>query len=158
MAFATAPSTPERAPGTPFIRRAFTAPIKLARQAIPSSEPEAQGAETLFAHNTARIVSFTTSTGIGRRHSSVTDSQYEFGTEEPAGTLPWASLTERTIAAGSLTRLLGLYLIKPCVQVPYESTVFLARWPSSTQARHCTPSLRNHSAGVWMAYPNLCYV
>ena len=104
MAYASAPTTPDRniqAPGAPFIRRAFTAPIKIARQALPSQEAEAQGAETLFAHNAAKIVSFSTSTGMGRRHSSISDSRSEV-TEEPTGTLPWASLTERTIAAGTV--------------------------------------------------------
>ena len=99
MALVSAPSTPERGAQPPSIRRAFTAPIKSSRVPLPLKEAEAKGAETLFAHNATRIVSFTTTSSSGRRHSSVSDGRSEFRDEE-AGSLPWASLTERTMASG----------------------------------------------------------
>ena len=104
MALASAPSTPKRGAQTPLVRRAFTAPIKPATPPSPLQEAEAEtkGAETLYAHNAAKIISFTISNRSGYRHSSVSDGRSEFG-EAEAGSLPWASLTERTVAAGTLT-------------------------------------------------------
>lgn len=58
-----------------------------------------KGAETLFAHHAAKIVSFSTATSSCRRHPSVSDGRSEYR-EEAAGSLPWASLTEQTMAAG----------------------------------------------------------
>ena len=107
MALASAPSTPDKAAQPPGIRRSFTAPIKSSRSAIPISEEVAQGAETLYAHSDCKIVSFHTSTSLTRRHSSVSDGRSEFGDQE-AGTLPWKSTTERTIAAGMITYVLVL--------------------------------------------------
>lgn len=107
MALASAPSTPERVPPPPFIRRSFTAPIRSSRS-IPSAEESVDGAETLYAHGAGKIVSFNNPTSLTQRHSSISDGRAEFQ-EEPVGTLPWFSTTERTLAAGPLRiyRVLG---------------------------------------------------
>ncbi|KAL8933168.1 MAG: hypothetical protein Q9211_005925 [Gyalolechia sp. 1 TL-2023] len=55
-------------------------------------------AETLYAHNAGKIVSFHPPVHGTRRHSSV-EQGYSALQDEPVGTLPWASPTERTIAA-----------------------------------------------------------
>ncbi|CAD6569134.1 MAG: hypothetical protein ASARMPREDX12_002215 [Alectoria sarmentosa] len=107
MALASAPSTPERATPPPFIRRSFTAPIRPSRS-IPVSEETVDGAETLYAHGAGKIVSFNNLTSLARRHSSISNGRAELQ-EEPVGTLPWFSTTERTLAAGPLRiyRVLG---------------------------------------------------
>ena len=97
MALASAPSTPNRT-GAPAVRRSFTAPSKPLKAFNPLKEAEAQGAETLYAHSSGKIVSFSTS-NRPLRHSSVGDTKSEFQ-DEPVGVLPWASITERTVAAG----------------------------------------------------------
>ncbi|KAL8793631.1 MAG: hypothetical protein Q9195_003783 [Heterodermia aff. obscurata] len=94
---ATTPSTPDNAHSPPIIRRAFTVPTRLSSAARSPTEAGAQGAETLFAHPRCRIVSF--NSGL-KRPSSAGRDQHE--SAEPVGTLPWASTTERTIAAGPL--------------------------------------------------------
>ena len=103
MALASAPSTPERANQTPLVRRSFTAPIRPSRSA-PLSEETADGAETLYAHADGRIVSFNNPASLARRHSSISNGRAELQ-EEPVGTLPWISSTERTIATGTLHHL-----------------------------------------------------
>ena len=98
MELATAPSTPENATSPPVIRRAFTVPSRLAgfRQAARATpEADRQSADTLFAHNHCKIVSFNTG---AKRPSSAGLDQAE--SAEPVGTLPWTTTTERTIAAG----------------------------------------------------------
>jgi len=106
MEIATAPSTPDNAKSPPIIRRAFTAPTRLAgypRVSIPIREAQAQGAETLFVQDRCRIVSF--SCGVKRPRSS--GNNHNDTLDEPVGVLPWASLTERTIAAGKPKVLLS---------------------------------------------------
>lgn len=99
MALASAPATPERGAQSPCIRRSFTAPINYAKRFTDLEEASVSGAETLFAHHTAKIVAFSTAIISSRRHSSVSDGRSDLR-EEAAGSLPWASLTERTMAAG----------------------------------------------------------
>lgn len=103
MASTTAPTTPESAvPPMPSIRRAFTVPAKLtgdSRARGSTNETEEQGAETLFAHSGVRIVSFTALSTTSRPGSSSGRGRAQLE-DEPIGTLPWASSTERTIAAG----------------------------------------------------------
>lgn len=103
MALASAPSTPERMVTPHAIRRSFTAPTKLSLPTIRSPEANIDGAETLYSHGAAKIVSFNTSNDFGRRHSSVSNGRAEF--QESVGTLPWASTTERTIAAGKIVKI-----------------------------------------------------
>ena len=103
MASTTAPATPENvAPPMPSMRRAFTVPTKLTdhiRARGLTHEAEEQEAETLFAHSSARIVSFSPLLTTSKLRSSPGRGRAEHD-DEPIGTLPWASSTERTIAAG----------------------------------------------------------
>ncbi|KAL8895494.1 MAG: hypothetical protein Q9192_003601 [Flavoplaca navasiana] len=96
-------NTPDQPPA---IRRLFTAPLP---KTSPSSRDIAEeGAETLYAHNAGRIVSFSPPITGTRRHSSLEQGHVALQ-DEPVGTLPWTSPTERTIAAGPLRiyRVLG---------------------------------------------------
>lgn len=114
MAMATtAPSTPASTPENSnphhVIRRAFTAPPKARASATTDTSDrdiKPTGAETLFAHDACRVVSFTTRMSPPRRHSSVIQADLQ---DAPIGTLSWASATERQIAAGPLSihRLIG---------------------------------------------------
>jgi len=104
MALASAPSTPERAVPPPGIRRSFTAPIRSNRKFTPLPEEADAGTKTLYAHSTCKIVSFGNPSNLVRRHSSVSNGRDEFQ-DQPIGTLPWASSTERTIAAGMMIEL-----------------------------------------------------
>ena len=109
MALASAPSTPERGAAPYLVRRSFTAPIKSTRTSSPLREAAVAGAETLYVHPSGKIVSFSSnSSKLVRRHSSVSDTKSDFQ-DEVSGSLPWASITERTIAAGPLQiyRVLG---------------------------------------------------
>ncbi len=101
MEIASAPTTPESSGSPHVLRRSFTAPIRstgFSKLTEPFRETEGEGAETLFTHNAGRIVSFTTYPSVARRHSSLGHGILD--QEEPVGSLPWASTTERTIAAG----------------------------------------------------------
>ena len=113
MALASAPSTPEKANHPPFIRRSFTAPIRSPRS-IPFPEDTADGAETLYAHGACKIFSFSNPVSFARRHSSISNGRAELQ-EEPVGTMPWFSTTERTLAAGKYhyiqTKISSLQLI-----------------------------------------------
>lgn len=104
MASITAPTTPENAaPPVPSMRRAFTVPPKLTgdiRSRVLTEEKEEQRAETLFAHSSARIVSFTSLSTPSRLGSSSGRGRGQLE-DESMGTLPWASSTEITIAAGT---------------------------------------------------------
>ncbi|KAL8711022.1 MAG: hypothetical protein Q9220_004403 [cf. Caloplaca sp. 1 TL-2023] len=88
----------------PTFRRSFTTPTR--SSASPKSSPSvlparAEEAETLYAHNAGRIISFNPPLRGARRHSSV-EQGHSALQDEPVGTLPWASTTERTIASGPL--------------------------------------------------------
>ena len=99
MDIATAPSTPDNAKSPPVIRRAFTAPTKLAgypRESTITREAQTQSTETLFAQDRCRIISFS----CGAKRPKGSGSGYNDRSDGPVGVLPWASLTERTIAAG----------------------------------------------------------
>ncbi|KAI4260332.1 MAG: hypothetical protein L6R42_004094 [Xanthoria sp. 1 TBL-2021] len=98
---------PARTPDhPPTIRRLFTAPLPKTSRSIRDLAEE--DAETLYAHNAGKIVSFSPPISGTRRHSSVEQGHVALQ-DEPVGTLPWASATERTIAAGPLRiyRVLG---------------------------------------------------
>lgn len=100
----TAPSTPEYSNPHHVMRRAFTAPPRPRTSAGTDTSDkniDSTGAETLFAHDSCRIVSFTTRTNPTRRHSSVIQAISDLQ-DAPVGTLPWASVTERPVAAGML--------------------------------------------------------
>ncbi|KAI4213387.1 MAG: hypothetical protein LQ351_003887 [Letrouitia transgressa] len=102
MEVLAAPSTPDNPQAHPSIRRSFTLPNRL--NSSPKSSPPAGAAgaiDTLYTHDAARIVFFSPMVGGPRRHSSV-EQGHSAQEKDPVGTLPWASLTERTIAAGPL--------------------------------------------------------
>ncbi|KAL8952538.1 MAG: hypothetical protein Q9222_001568 [Ikaeria aurantiellina] len=98
------PTTDHSQAPPPTFRRSFTTPTR--STASPKSSPsvppaKAEEAETLYAHNAGRIISFNPPLRGTRRHSSV-EQGHSALQDEPVGTLPWASATERTIAAGPL--------------------------------------------------------
>ncbi|KAL9613067.1 MAG: hypothetical protein Q9167_002366 [Letrouitia subvulpina] len=106
MEVLAAPSTPDNPPSHPSIRRSFTLPDKLnsSPKFSPSPSPStgvAGAIDTLYTHHAARIVFFSLMVEGPRRHSSV-EQGHSAQEKDPIGTLPWASLTERTIAAGPL--------------------------------------------------------
>lgn len=84
MATMTEPSRP-----TTTSRRSFTLPSRLQTTAGESSETDATGAETLFAHSAARVVSFSASKILGLGQG-----------KQDASPLPWASRSERVISLG----------------------------------------------------------
>lgn len=105
MEVLAAPSTPDNPQAHPSIRRSFTLPDRL--NSSPKSSPPAGAAgetDTLYTHHAARIVFFSPMVGGPRRHSSV-EQGHSAQEKDPVGTLPWASLTERTIAAGKMNLL-----------------------------------------------------
>ncbi|KAI4288079.1 MAG: hypothetical protein L6R35_002655 [Caloplaca aegaea] len=95
------PATTDHSQTSPLFRRSFTVPT--ASNASPRSPPSIreaveEEAETLYAHHAGKIVSFNPPISGTRRHSSV-EQGYSALHDEPVGTLPWASATERTLAA-----------------------------------------------------------
>lgn len=160
MALASAPSTPEQqATLPPIIRRSFTTPIKSASAFQPSQDAEAATAETLFAHHACKIVSFGTPGDFSRRHSSVSDGRFALR-DEPTGTLPWASTTERTIAAGTKSDIFAVphrITVDHPVQDHCGSIEYWAR-PFSILAPLYILSWQSHSAGASMVFPNSFFV
>ena len=156
MALASAPSTSERALRAPLNRRAFTAPIRNIRQNLPVLEADPQGAETLYAHGAGKILSFSTSNSLARTHSSTSDERWELH-NETTGTLPWTSLTERTIAAGRHRRSPTTRQIAEfCIQDRSEYTASLAPYRSSIPAISFSRYSQNRNVGVWTAYRSSC--
>ncbi|KAL8650566.1 MAG: hypothetical protein Q9210_003742 [Variospora velana] len=105
------PATTDHSQTPPLFRRPVTVPT--ASSVSPRSSPSIreaveEEAETLYAHHAGKIVSFNPPISGTRRHSSV-EQGYSALDDEPVGTLPWASATERTLAAGPLRiyRVLG---------------------------------------------------
>ena len=114
MEIASAPTTPESSGSPHFLRRSFTAPIRstgFARATEPPRQTGGQTVETLYTHNAGRIVSFEAYSSVIRRHSSLGYGRLD-QQDEPVGTLPWASSTERTIAAGN-----SLFFISQCTRM-----------------------------------------
>ncbi|KAK4992888.1 hypothetical protein LTR50_000794 [Elasticomyces elasticus] len=108
MASLTTPSTPKAAPQVqhPGVRRSFTVPPKLssATRAAPPVEiiGAAESIETLYVHPTAKVVSFSTASASSRPSSSTGRATGNNGGTDTTGSLPWASTTEMTLAAGPL--------------------------------------------------------
>ncbi|KAL8833061.1 MAG: hypothetical protein Q9170_004523 [Blastenia crenularia] len=105
------PSTPDHSQTPPAFRRSFTVPSRSTdspRSSPTSRQAVEEEAETLYAHSAGKIVSFNPPINGTRRHSSV-EQGYSALQDEPVGTLPWVSATERTMAAGPLRiyRVLG---------------------------------------------------
>lgn len=86
------------------IQRSFTLPPRLLNSNPSNGDrptsPDA-GAETLYYHPSARIVSFTPPTTDIRSASSPRSVDLDYPVDA-IETLPWASTTERTVAAGPL--------------------------------------------------------
>lgn len=106
------PATNDHSRTPPAFRPSFAVPTKSAgspKLSSPSAgEAVEEAAETLYAHNAGKIVSFNPPISGTRRHSSV-EQGYSALQDEPVGTLPWASATERTLAAGK--HFLGITLL-----------------------------------------------
>ncbi|KAI9845409.1 MAG: hypothetical protein M1837_004887 [Sclerophora amabilis] len=102
---ATQAATPSpralRTSNPPAVRRSVTLPINLAesrnRHAIP--QDDSNPVEVLFSHPSGRIVAFSPSIVDTRSISGSGRRSAELDTDA-AGTLPWASRTERTLASG----------------------------------------------------------
>ncbi len=90
----------------PVMRRAFTLPTRLTElpNAGTPTRREAEGIEILFSHSSGKIVSFSPNSSTSRPNSSSSHTGRD--KEDAVGTLPWASPTERTIAAGKSFGLL----------------------------------------------------
>ncbi|KAL9116446.1 MAG: hypothetical protein Q9187_007031 [Circinaria calcarea] len=102
MASATAPTTPEATAPFPLMRRSFTLPPKLPelrRSSYSPKQEEKPAVETLFAHHNCKIVSFTPSLANPKTNSSSGRGNDDVG-NEPIGTLPWKTNSERTMAVG----------------------------------------------------------
>ncbi|KAI9779966.1 MAG: hypothetical protein M1835_004600 [Candelina submexicana] len=103
MGSTVGPSPGATAVTSPYVmRRAFTLPTRLTESpnAGKPTRREAEGIEILFAHTSGKIVSFSPNSSTSRPNSS--SGQASRDREDAVGTLPWASPTERTIAAGPL--------------------------------------------------------
>ncbi|KAF2173824.1 hypothetical protein M409DRAFT_48746 [Zasmidium cellare ATCC 36951] len=96
----TAPSTPENTPRKVALNRSFTLPAKVATSSRTNPTAEigaAEGIETLYVHPNCKVIKFTSASRPGSSG----------GTPSPSGSssngkLPWATLTEQTLAAGPL--------------------------------------------------------
>ena len=91
-------SSPAQSPSTPrriVVNRSFTTPSRFSTATNPPAEVgSAEDGETLYTHPSANIVKFITSSRPG--------SSSPGGPSSSSGTLPWRTLTERTVAAGPL--------------------------------------------------------
>lgn len=83
----------------PSMRRAVTLPLRPSRSNNDLRESPASGLEAFYVHPSVRIVAFESFTPT--RYSSRRD-QNRLGAEEEAGTLPYSSAFERTIAVGAM--------------------------------------------------------
>lgn len=125
MEIASAPTTPENSGSPHVLRRSFTAPIRstgFSKVTEPFRETEGEGAETLFTHSAGRIVSFNAYPSVVRRRSNlghgILDKQ-----EEPVGSLPWVSTTERTIAAGSTLSVQYIFVLTYLIPCGFVRTI-----------------------------------
>ena len=138
----TSLSSPTRQPG----RRAVTVPTRL-QTPNEQADMDAKGAETLFAHQAAKVVSFSASK-LGGPGTSKTS-------RPEAGTLPWTSRGELLISLGmwNVTQDGHVYLTHTH-QAPSVSTVSAAPSPSSMLAHCSSPSSPAPNAGASTANPN----
>lgn len=134
MASATAPSTPEQnnTPRRIAMNRSFTVPPKLSASTRTKPTAEigaANGIETLYVHPSANVIKFSTSSPSSRPSSSsgrVSSGAAQAKLDE-AGTLPWASPTERTMAAGPLE----IYRVPGSVSFLHSGSLLHAILPRS---------------------------
>jgi len=139
----TSLSSPTRQPG----RRAVTVPTRI-HSSNDQADMDAKGAETLFAHQAAKVVSFSASK-LGGPVTSKTS-------RPEAGTLPWTSRGELLISLGTCTysNSFGHKQLTYTSQEPSASTASAARFPSSMQAPSSYPSSPAPNAGASTANPN----
>ncbi|SMQ51707.1 unnamed protein product [Zymoseptoria tritici ST99CH_3D7] len=119
----TAPLTPVRNVGT---NRSFTVPVRSTNpsHAQPTAEiGSAEGIETLYVHPNAKIVKFSSGTGSRPRSSSYGSP----GAKHGGGTLPWATITEQTLAAGPLE----IYRVPGSVSFLHSGSLLHAIMPRS---------------------------
>ncbi|EME41963.1 hypothetical protein DOTSEDRAFT_72910 [Dothistroma septosporum NZE10] len=124
----TAPKTPEQTPRKFALNRSFTLPSKIATtsRATPTAEiGAAEGIETLYTHANAKVIKFTTS-GTSRPGSSA-GTPSPGGAQGQQGTLPWATLTEQTLAAGPLE----IYRVPGSVSFLHSGSLLHAILPRS---------------------------
>ncbi|CAK4032155.1 hypothetical protein DOTSEDRAFT_72910 [Lecanosticta acicola] len=122
----TAPSTPKSTPRKAALTRSFTLPSKVATtsRTAPSAEiGAAEGIETLHVHPNGKVVKFTTS--ATSRPGSSTGIPSPGG--QHAGTLPWATLTEQTLAAGPIE----IYRVPGSVSFLHSGSLLHAIMPRS---------------------------
>ena len=105
MARKCAPATPGLATPSPQMRRAFTAPLKLAAYQGPQTienEPDSASDEILFWAQEGKIVSFSPSSKYSsvRTRSTARATSGATSDEEAVGTLPCGSSTESLLAVG----------------------------------------------------------
>ncbi|KAF2770359.1 hypothetical protein EJ03DRAFT_326491 [Teratosphaeria nubilosa] len=120
----TTPSTPCAKSQRTAVNRSFTVPAKLSTPSRSGPTAEigaAEGIETLYVHPSANVVKFTTSGPWSR------SSGDRPGSQNGGGTLPWASLTERTMAAGPLE----LYRVPGSVSFLHSGALLHAILPRS---------------------------
>ncbi|KAK5138078.1 hypothetical protein LTR08_005876 [Meristemomyces frigidus] len=99
-----APATPEneKLPRRVAMNRSFTLPPKLANHSKVAEIGAADGIETLYVHPSASIIKFTIYGHGSTSRPGSSAGPPRASSQQPSGTLPWASITERTVAAGPL--------------------------------------------------------
>ncbi|CAK1367256.1 unnamed protein product [Cercospora beticola] len=117
----TVPRTPEQPTRKAALNRSFSASASK-RPSTAADIGATEGVETLFTHPTSKIVKFTSST-TGRPSSSGT---YSPGSNRN-GTLPWATSTEKTMAAGPLE----IYRVPGSVSFLHSGSLLHAILPRS---------------------------
>jgi len=130
-------------------RRAVTLPTRI-QTSSEQADMDAKGAETLFAHQAAKVVSFSASK-LGGPGTSKTS-------RPEAGTLPWTSRGELLISLGMQPHSnFSTHACPHCLtlhQAPSASTASPAPSPSSMQARSSSPSSPAPPAGASTANPS----
>ncbi|KAG8629163.1 hypothetical protein KVT40_003028 [Elsinoe batatas] len=101
------------------VRRSVTVPSKLqvdTSAQLPAEIGDSKGVETIFTHPSAKVVSFTAAPITSNRRVSEGDG---------AGTLPWRTPTERTVATGPLE----IYRVPGSVSFLYSGALLHALLP-----------------------------
>ncbi|KAI5364161.1 putative inheritance of peroxisomes protein [Septoria linicola] len=123
-----APKTPEQISRKSAMSRSFSAASASSR-AQPTAEIGAtEGVETLFTHPHGKIVKFTSNAPTRPSTSSGTWSPGGWQQQQQQqGTLPWATLTEKTMAAGPLE----IYRVPGSVSFLHSGSLLHAILPRS---------------------------
>ncbi|KAF2213642.1 hypothetical protein CERZMDRAFT_117287 [Cercospora zeae-maydis SCOH1-5] len=114
----TVPRTPEQPTRNAALNRSFSA-ASASKRASPAVDIGAtEGVETLFTHPTSKVVKFTSST-------TSRPSSHSGGNQN--GSLPWATSTEKTMAAGPLE----IYRVPGSVSFLHSGSLLHAILPRS---------------------------